>query len=200
MTARSLLAAAALAGLAVPSSAAEIVSEYTEIELERGCAQTAVDAESAFVSFVCPGWRGFPILIDAGDERESVFYGFPSGADDNVWESFSAFNAAVGRKIEWRVTRDGDTAVPFAAIQRWSVNADPDDASKKVEVLVVERVGQPGIGGGCAVGLVLATGNAKANETARRIADEQARDFSCGADERVLVGGDQPLPAFDRTQ
>ena len=51
---------------------------------------------------------------------------------------------------------------------------------------------------GCAVGLVMATGNPKANETARKIADEQARNFACGADERVLVGADAPLPEFSR--
>nr|WP_206078597.1 hypothetical protein [Mesorhizobium camelthorni] len=51
---------------------------------------------------------------------------------------------------------------------------------------------------GYAVGLVVATGNPKANETARKIADEPARNFACGADERVLVSGDVPLPEFSR--
>ncbi|MGO4841508.1 hypothetical protein AB4144_55540, partial [Rhizobiaceae sp. 2RAB30] len=61
-------------------------------------------------------------------------------------------------------------------------------------------VGQIGERDGCAVGLVMATGNPKANETARKIADEQARTFACGADERVLVGGEPPLPEFHRQE
>ena len=65
-------------------------------------------------------------------------------------------------------------------------------------MLVVEKVGQLGEQDGCAVGLVLATGNPKANETARKIADEQAANFACGGDERVLVG--EPMPSFDRQE
>ena len=102
-----------------------------------------------------------------------------------------------GPKIEWRVAKDGDRTIPFATIHRWSVS-DPEDAEKQVEVLVVEKVGQIGEQDGCAVGLVLATGNPKANETARKIADEQARGFACGGDERVLVG--EPMPTFDRQE
>ena len=80
---------------------------------------------------------------------------------------------------------------------RWFVS-DPEDDTKKTEVLVVEKVGQLGERDGCAVGLVVATDNPKANETARRIADESVRDFACGADERVLVSGDVPMPSFAR--
>jgi hypothetical protein len=52
-------------------------------------------------------------------------------------------------------------------------------------VLLVAKVGQPDARQGCTVGLVLATGNPQANEQARRIADDQARSFECGTDERV---------------
>ena len=85
--------------------------------------------------------------------------------------------------------------MPFATIHRWFVS-DPEDPDKQIEVLVVEKVGQIGERDGCAVGLVLATGNPNANEMARKIADEQARDFACGADERVIVG--DPMPEFSR--
>jgi hypothetical protein len=46
----------------------------------------------------------------------------------------------------------------------------------------------------------VASGNPKANETARKIADEQARDFACGADERVVVSSDVALPEFTRQE
>jgi len=67
-------------------------------------------------------------------------------------------------------------------------------------VLVVEKVGQLHERDGCAVGLVVATGNPQANETARKIADEQARNFICGSDERVIVADGIPLPDFQRQE
>ena len=195
-----------LAGLAVvlsagmPSRAAEIASQYTEFKPDKtSCAVIeSNDDEGGSVRMVCPGWHGYPVILSAGDLRESVFYGFPPSGEDLAWESFGPFNAS-GDKIEWRVETDGEKSVALATIHRWFVS-DPEDDAKKTEVLVIEKVGQIGAGEGCAVGLVVATGNPKANETARRIADESVRDFACGADERVLVSGDIPLPAFDRQQ
>jgi hypothetical protein len=189
-----------LAGLALPAHAADIRSEYTDIDIDKTCSVFAISEEGGdFASFACPGWRGYPVLIHTGDLRESVFYGFPPSGTDHVWESFGAFNAT-GPTIEWRIETDGDRQVPFAAIHRWFVSSDPDDAEKKIEVLVVEKVGQVGVGDGCAVGLVVASGNPKANETARKIADEQARDFACGADERVMVSSDVAMPEFTRQE
>jgi hypothetical protein len=136
------------------------------------------------------------VIVYSGDLRESVFYGFPPESD-HVWETFAAFNSS-GSKIEWRIAVEGDRKVPFAAIHRWSVSADPDDPEQKTEVLVVEKVGQVEKHEGCAVGYVVATGNPRANETARKIADEQVRDFACGADEPVQVEGEVPVPSFSR--
>lgn len=197
---RGLLSLLLLAGLALPARAADIRSEYTDIDIDKTCSVFDISEEGGdFANFACPGWRGYPVLVHTGDLRESIFYGFPPSGTDHVWESFSAFNAT-GPKIEWRIETDGDRQVPFAAIHRWFVSSDPDDPDKKTEVLVVEKVGQIGVGDGCTVGLVVATGSPKANETARKIADEQARDFACGADERVVVSGDAALPEFTRQE
>lgn len=193
----SLIAGLVMAALATPLAAAEMTSEYTDLDLTKTCTFVSASSDGDDSGeAVCPGWRGYPVILSFGDARESVFYGFPPTGDP-VWESFSAFNAS-GPKIEWRIEKDGERAVPIAVIHRWSVNSDPEDSTKKTEVLVVEKVGQVGVGDGCAVGLVVATGNPKANETARRIADEQARDFACGGDERVLVSEDVAMPQFDR--
>jgi hypothetical protein len=196
---RSLLMPAVLAAFSLPVSAAEIRSEYTDIDVVKGCAliDTAPADEGDYARHVCPGWRGYPVIVDYDDARESLFYGFPPSAGEPLWESFSAFNAT-GPKIEWRLEVEGERTVPFATIHRWFVSADPEDADARTEVLVVEKVGQPGKGEGCTVGLVVASGNPKANETARRIADEQAPGFACGADERVLVGADLPPPHYSR--
>lgn len=188
---------ACLAATAVP--AADMRSDYTDLDRARDCALFAAgDDGEDWGNLACAGWKGYPVLIFGGDLRESIVYGFPPGSG-HVWESFSAFNAA-SPKIEWRIAVEDDVEVPVATIHRWFVNDDPDDPESRTEVLVVEKVGQPGAGDGCAIGLVVATGNPSANETARRIADEQAFTFACGADERVLVVGDTPLPDFGREE
>ncbi|PSJ58718.1 hypothetical protein [Kumtagia ephedrae] len=193
---RKLAISIILAGLGLPAGAAEIRSDYTEIDIAKDCA-TFEAGEADFASLVCPGWRGYPVLYYLGDLRESVFYGFPPSGAGHVWESFSAFNST-GPTIEWRIETEGEREIPIATIHRWFVRSDPDNPDEKIEVLAVEKVGQVGEADGCTVGLVMASGNAKANETARRIADEQARQFACGADERVLVG--DGLPEFDRQE
>ena len=196
---KRILLTVALCAQALAAHAAEMKSEYTDIDIAKMCSRVSLNEEGGdSASFVCPGWRGYPVLIDTGDLRESLFYGFPP-AGDRVWESFAAFNST-GPKIEWRIEVDGERQVPIAVIQRWFVNADPEDPEAKIEVLVVEKVGQIGASDGCTVGLVVATGNPKANETARKIADEQAHEFACGADERVIVSSDVELPTFDRQE
>lgn len=197
---RSLLTLPLVALLCLPAAAADIRSEYTDIDIQKTCSTfSAAEDGGDFASFVCPGWRGYPVLYFVADLRESVFYGFPPPGAEPAWESFSAFNSA-GPRIEWRIEVDGERQVPIAAIHRWFVSADPEDPEKKTEVLAIEKVGLVGVGDGCTVGLVVASGNTKANETARRIADEQARDFACGADERVIVSGEVALPDFDRQE
>ena len=194
---RILITGLCLLAFSQVGRAAEIASVYTELNLQRDCTTFASGDEGPYANLACNGYGGYPVLVYGADLRESIYYGFPKGGDlAPAWESFGGFNSA-GPKIEWRVSKDGDRTIPFATIHRWTVS-DPEDAEKTVEVLVVEKVGQLGEQDGCAVGLVLATGNPKANETARKIADEQARNFACGGDERVLVG--EPLPSFDRQE
>lgn len=193
---RKTLAALFGISLCQASAAGVISSEYTDIDRDRDCTifAAAAEGEGDWANLVCSGWRGYPVLIYTGDLRESVFYGFPPAGDlAPAWESFSAFNFTAP-KIEWRIDVEDGVAVPFATIHRWFVSEL--DSEAKTEVLVVAKVGQLHAREGCAVGLVLASGNPGANEMARNIADEQARDFACGADERVYVG--EPIPQFSR--
>ena len=134
--------------------AEEISSVYTELNVDKDCTTFAMNEEGGeFANLACNGYGGYPVLIYSADLRESIYYGFPKGGDlAPAWESFAAFNSA-GPKIEWRVAKDGGRTIPFATIHRWSVS-DPEDADKKVEVLVVEKVGQLVEQDGCAVGLV----------------------------------------------
>lgn len=193
-----MLVTAVFTGLLAHEACAErISSAYTEFRAERDCTSFAGNSaeHSEFAYLACPGYRGYPVLLFAGDLRESLFYGFPPGDLDKVaLESFGSFNST-GGTIEWRISTQGAVSTPFAAIHRWYV-ADRIDSSKQIEILVVAKVGQPGAADGCTVGLVLASGKPDANEIARKIADEQARDFACGADQRVVVGS--PMPEFNR--
>ncbi|OWJ66157.1 hypothetical protein [Inquilinus limosus] len=177
------LTASAWAG---PAAAAGIASAYTELDPGRDCAVVAAAGpdDGDWQDLVCAGWRGFPVLLSTADLRSSVFYGFPP-AGDRPFQTFAGFNG-VGPRIEWRI--DGDT--PVAAIHRWTVDGAD---GRRTEVLVVSRVAQLEDRQGCVVGLVTATGHPDANEAARRLADERARNFACDTDAPVEVG--QP-PSF----
>ena len=196
---RALLVLLTLAGLCGVAAAAEISSEYTDLATEKDCVTygQAEEGEGDWAAMACNGYRGYPVMLSYGDARESILYGFPP-ENNFVWESFTGFNSS-GPKIEWRIEKDRDKAVPFATIHRWFVSAG-DEGTKQVEVLVIERVAQPEDKQGCAVGYVVATGNPKANEAARKIADERAKTFSCGVDEPIRVDGAVPVPGFSRDQ
>lgn len=187
----SIVLAAAFPG----GASAEVVqSAYTELDEGQDCAVFSGGSqnEAHWADLVCSGYKGYPILIYYSDARESLFYGFPpSGERAPVWESFASFNRA-GQTVEWRIAMEGSREIPFATIHRWFVE-DPDRA-KPVEVLVVEKVGRIGEWQGCAVGYVVATGNANANAEARRIADEKARTFACGKDKPVKIEDAVRLP------
>lgn len=194
---RLTIALAAFVGLALPAFASGITSEYTQIDTETDCVvvRSADDGEGDWADLVCPGYKGYPVLVFYSDLRESVFYGFPP-AFERVpdFMSFVGFNFT-GPTIEWRLHQRGETAVPFASIHRWFVS-DPEFPGDDTEVLVVRKVAQLDQRQGCVTGFVVASGNADANEQARRLADEQARDFACGADQPTVLSGSVPLPDF----
>jgi hypothetical protein len=190
-----------LAAVLATPAAAQVSSAYSTIEEDRCTvfAAPSPDEGGDWANLVCDGHRGYPVFLFYGDARESLFYGFPPAGDlAPSWESFDGFNST-GPTVEWRIATQGDQAIPFATIHRWFVS-DPEDADRKVEVLVVEKVGQPHERDGCAVGYVVATGNPGANEAARRIADAVARDFVCGADQPSIEQGSVPLPSFTRPE
>ena len=199
-----LLPAVASAALTIASQAGaqDITSAYTDLAADKTCTTyAAADPNEGgdWANLVCDGYRGYPVFLFYGDARESLFYGFPPASDlAPVWESFDPFNST-GPKIEWRLERKGERTVPFATIHRWFVS-DPYDETQNIEVLVVEKVGQPHERDGCAVGYVVASGNPNANEKARTIADMQAREFACGADQPVIDQGSVPVPPFRRAE
>jgi hypothetical protein len=186
----TLIGLALLAGLG-PAAAGEISSVYTELDLGRDCAVVAMAGpdDGDWQDLVCSGWRGYPLLLSISDLRHSVFYGFPP-TGDRPFETFAAFNS-LGSRIEWRIETDRERSTPFATIHRWTVGGVE---GPRPEVLVVAKVGQLDKRQGCVVGLVTASGHPEANEAARKLADERARNFACGTDKPAEVGG--TVPAF----
>jgi len=180
------------------AGAQEITSAYTELDSEGDCIIFDHQEGEDWSDLVCSGYKGYPVFLYYSDARETVFYGFPPQDGRPAWESFTSFNTA-GPRIEWRIEKIDGREIPFATIHRWFVTTDPEDSNGHTEVLVVNKVGQIGEWKGCVVGYVSASGNADANDKARQIADERARDFNCGTDEPVAISGSVPLPDFRRS-
>lgn len=194
---RIAIGLAAIIGLTISAAASGVTSEYTQLDTETDClvVASADDGEGDWADLVCPGYKGYPVLVFYSDLRESLFYGFPPEYDRAPdFMSFAGFNRA-GPTVEWRLAARGGSSAPFATIHRWFV-ADPEFPGDDTEVLVVRKVGQLDNRQGCVVGLVVASGNPNANEQARRVADDQAREFACGADQPAVLSGSVPLPDF----
>jgi hypothetical protein len=81
-------------------------------------------------------------------------------------------------------TTDGKKGAPFATILRWDVQVSEQRNAKPGQALVVTRLGDAM----CHVGYVDATANRNANELARKLAEEQARNFDCEKDKRLVIG------------
>ena len=194
---RTLFLIAAALFAHVQGAIAANTSEYTDIDLAKACRQTDASepGEGDYARYRCKGWQGLPVDYSSGDSRDGVAFGVHHGDDDPSFQTFSGFNAA-GSKIEWRLGLVKGRKQAVAAILRYIVSHDPEDPARTVEVLVVSKVSPRSGGNGCAVGLVLATGDPDANETARRIADEHAASFDCKTDKIIYSPNKAAVPAF----
>ncbi len=170
-----IAAAAATAGKANESA-------YSERDLD-ACKTLSQEEEGASVTLECAGYKDLAIYFKEGDLRQSQAYG-PIGKVwlDEAFESFGPFNHS-NATVEWRLDAGG---VPFAAIVRWFVS-DPETTSdtdtRYGQVLVVSTVATAENPTSCVVGYVDALENRDANTLARKVADENARDFACGLNE-----------------
>lgn len=181
---RSLVLAAGL--FCTTAAQAQIVSEYTEFDGYDGCSayRGSDEGEGDWADLACAGYRGYPVILTYTDLRYTAFYGFPPQGDMPRQAGFHPFNHP-GTRIEWRIDRGERTEAPFAAIQRWFVGTG-EEGARDLEILAISKVATFEDRTGCFVGFVRASGNAQANEEARRLADGTARAFDCGSDERVI--------------
>ncbi len=176
-----------LAAIAVPAaaSAEPFDSIYSSFDWQDDCIVTdePTAPEEIWVKLACPGPGPYSIFISDDDQRMSLDYG-RAAPDRGGWESFTSFNH-VHTTVEWRRHETAAGMEPFAAIHRWFVQGQGQDAR---EVLVVSTVSQFSKEQSCMVGFVDANANPDANEMARQIADQHAETFDCTQSEPQFYG------------
>jgi hypothetical protein len=167
-------AAAWLPGLALFAAPALAQSPadsvYTDLDTDH-CQVLSQVEEGESVSWLCPGFRTFPVYVNAGDGRFDV----DVGIDDGAFDTIGQFNAP-GPRVEWRL-RD---RAPFAIIYRLREVA----LDARGSTLFVETIGTASVPG-CTVATV-AGDVPQANQVARDLADSMAEDFRCGVDQPAV--------------
>jgi len=185
---RSLASLAAIALLHTSAFAQfnpAVESAYTTFDSNK-CRHTAGRDVEDYGSWLCPGYRGIPVRLAAGDQRMYVSFGRNAAREPAAGETIDHFNDVYKGTIEWRLERKPNGKLePFATILRWNYMANVDDANASGRMLVVTRLGPGRV---CHVGYVDARANPDANELARKLADEKARTFRCGKDKTQTVG------------
>ena len=178
---KSYLVALIIAASAMPTSAAELTSQYTRLNHDTDCkvVRQAPPGEGDWSDRVCPGVGQTSYVLQSTDGRETVAYGY---SERGAMAGFTPFNYANGT-VEWRIGLVKGRKAPVAAIHRWYLaNGNGDWAT---QVLVVSKVGGRGGNPGCAIGYVYANEGARANIRARQIS-EAAASFRCGRDKPVV--------------
>lgn len=176
-----LAISALLLGLGSGSAAAQsgFTSAYTDLDLDQ-C--LILEADDFGASWSCPGYKGFPLLVQEGDLRFSLRYGFNPDENSVGFQTLPPFNY-VGNKLEWRLSNASERWFPIATIVRYHT-AHPETGEDFGQVLVVTQIAE---GNSCHMAYVDARANRNANELARQAADK-AGNFDCASDEVEIVG------------
>ena len=177
------LAAALPAVALAQASGSRFESYYTDIDFDQ-C--TTLETDDLGATSVCPGYKGYPVVIAEGDLRMFVSYGLRPTEEKAAQQTLPPFNH-LGRKMEWRIETDDDTWQPRATIVRWFTAGE--DGTDKGQVLVVTQLKT---GATCQIALIDALAVKNANELARQIADEKAGSFDCANDPEIV----QPFTAY----
>ena len=175
---RGFVRIAAVLMLSWPALAAagEFQSAYTDVDFGQ-C--TFIESDDTGSLSVCPGWRGYPLVIGEGDLRMFVTYGIDPLKERAAEQTLPPFNT-LGKKMEWRLEEVDGALVPRATILRWFTSREgmPDG-----QVLVVTQLKT---GATCHVAYIDALAVKNANEKAQNIADATG-DFDC-SNEPEIVG------------
>ena len=139
-------------------------------------------ADDFGASWSCPGYRGFPLMVQEGDLRFSLSYGFDPDANSTGFQTLPPFNT-LGSKLEWRLSNERGYFFPVATIVRYHT-ADPETGEDKGQVLVVSQIAE---GNSCHIAYIDALANTNANDLARTAADK-AGSFDCAIEEPEIIG------------
>ena len=138
-----------------------------------------IDGDDYASDRTCPGVGGLIVLWQEDDLRGTISVGRSAraaAAEPAASQGFGAFNSTTDT-VEWRL--DGKRK-PFAIIQRWHIadheNPTKDGRPGTYQRLVVTRLPPGPV---CHVAYIEVKGNPKANDEARKVADETARGFDC---------------------
>lgn len=173
------LFSAALLLSAAPAHAA-FMSAYTDLDLDE-C--MVLDADDFFTSWACPGYKGYPLMVQESDLRFSTSYGFNLAAEPKKFQTLPPVNY-LGPKIEWRLSNALARWLPVATIVRY-VLADGDvGAPGTHEVLSVTQLVPGNI---CHIAYVDVLANPDATELARQAADASGK-FDCAKDKPKIIG------------
>lgn len=164
--------------LSAGAQAEEIGSAYTPLKIEACENITPPDAVEYGSVHRCDGYGGMDVRVAEGDLRVFVSYGPKAAEQAAASETLPQFNT-IGETLEWRLA-DGK---PFATILRFRWDSDNGEGSTLVVTKLDGR-------DACHVAYVVATGNPKANDLAREVADGQARGFVCRRDRARTYGPD----------
>ncbi|MEP7239309.1 MAG: hypothetical protein ABI697_00345 [Devosia sp.] len=159
------------------------VSVYTDLDFDQ-C--TTLDSDDMGSTSVCPGYRGYPVLVGEGDLRMFVSYGIKPTEEKAMQQTLPPFNH-LGGKIEWRIEEDDEVALPRATITRWFTAGD--GGVDKGQVLVVTQLKT---GATCHIAYIDAIAVKDANQRARDIADVKAGSFDCAGEPEIV----QPFRAY----
>ena len=175
--------AALLVAISSSAQAQNIVSVYTQLDLDK-CRHKAGTMEEDYGAWFCRGLNGIPVHVSAGDQRSYVSFGHNAANEPASKQTLASFNGE-GKTIEWRAVRGADgKLVPFATIMRWSTTKSDETGTVRGHVLVVTRLSSPV----CHVGYVDGRANADANALAQDMADTHARNFKCDTDKPIMRG------------
>lgn len=155
------------------------VSAYTEIDLDQ-C--LVLEADDFGASWACPGYKGYPLMVQESDLRFSLAYGFNVDRNTAGAQTLPPFNR-LGNTLEWRLSNASGRWLPVATIVRY-FTADPETGEDSGQVLVVTQLVE---GNTCQIARIDARANPDANTLAREAAD-RAGDFDCMTDEVEVIG------------
>ena len=145
------------------------------------CATPAF-AQSGFTGDKPDTGKARPVMVQEGDLRFSISYGFEPKKNSVGFQTLPPFNN-LGSKLEWRLSNARGYFFPVATIVRYHT-ADAETGENKGQVLVVSQIKD---GNSCHIAYVDALANEDANDLARAAADK-AGQFDCARDEPEVIG------------